>query len=68
MQSGKLNILQLYASTADKEDHKIEKFYKEVDIILKLIKKHVLGDMNVKIGKGKFKELVGEYELEKKTR
>ncbi|KAK4873205.1 hypothetical protein RN001_015234 [Aquatica leii] len=66
-QIGKANIIQLYAPTADKDDNELESFYREVDTLLKQVKKHelciVMGDMNAKIGKGRFEDVVGEYGL-----
>lgn len=62
-----LNIIQVYAPTADAADHEVNQFYKEVTDLLKLTKKHdiniVMGDFNAKIGKGSFEGIVGPYGL-----
>ncbi|XP_057667206.1 craniofacial development protein 2-like [Diorhabda carinulata] len=48
-----LNIIQLYASTADSNDQDIEEFYSDVKGLLKSTKKQevniVMGDLNAKI-------------------
>ncbi|XP_030758449.1 craniofacial development protein 2-like [Sitophilus oryzae] len=58
-----LNIIQVYAPTADSPDYDVERFYDEV----KLTKKHdvniIMGDFNAKIGRGKFEEIIGSYGL-----
>lgn len=62
-----INIIQVYAPTADGTNEDIEKFYKHIDEALKVTKKHeinvILGDFNAKIGKGRVKNIVGEHGL-----
>ncbi|XP_030760432.1 craniofacial development protein 2-like [Sitophilus oryzae] len=62
-----LNIIQVYAPTADSPDHDVERFYDEVKELLKLTKKHdvniIMSDFNAKVGKGKFEEIIGSYGL-----
>jgi len=62
-----LNIIQVYAPTADLPDHDGENFYDEVKELLKLTKKHdvniIMGDFNAKIGRGRVEGLVGSYGL-----
>lgn len=62
-----LNIIQVYAPTADSPEHEVEKFYDEVQELLRLTKKQdvniIMGDFNAKIGNGQFEEIVGPYGL-----
>lgn len=62
-----LNIVQVYAPTADSPDQEVEQFYSEIKELLKLTKKHdvnvIIGDFNAKIGKSKFEEIVGPHGL-----
>jgi len=62
-----LNIIQVYAPTADSPDQEVEQFYSEIKEMLKLTKKHdvnmIMGDFNAKVGKGKIEEIVGPYGL-----
>ena len=63
----KLNIIQVYAPTADKPEEIIEDFYNDVDGILRELDKQditiVMGDFNAKIGKRCSSDLVGPYGL-----
>ena len=62
-----LNIIQVYAPTADKEEPIIEEFYEQLNSLIKLTKSDeitiIIGDFNAKIGKGKEEDLVGAYGL-----
>ncbi|XP_072392530.1 uncharacterized protein [Diabrotica undecimpunctata] len=62
-----VNIIQVYAPTADKSDDILEEWYEDLQKLMKLTKKEdiniVLGDFNAKIGRGKFQNIVGEYGL-----
>ena len=54
--TGKINIIQVYAPTADKDKHEIREFYGQLDYILKVMKNSettiILGDFNAKVGEG----------------
>lgn len=62
-----VNILQVYAPTADKQDHEIESFYEQLTNTLKPRKKQditiILGDFNAKVGHGRMQNIVGEHGL-----
>lgn len=62
-----INIVQVYAPTADKSDSEIEKFYEDIDQITRSIKKQdlniYLGDFNAKLGEGRVLDIVGDYGL-----
>lgn len=62
-----LNIIQLYAPTADKDETTIEEFYEQLEQLVKLINKHeikiIMGDFNAKVGKGKVENTVGGFGL-----
>ncbi|XP_067130454.1 craniofacial development protein 2-like [Centruroides vittatus] len=62
-----LNLLQVYAPTADKDDQEIELFYDQLSNTLKPLKKHditvILGDFNAKVDQGKLQNIVGEHGL-----
>lgn len=68
---GKMNIIQVYAPTLDKEDTEIEAFYSQLDEILALLKPRditiIMGDFNAKIGQGEAGEWVGKYGLGKRN-
>ena len=62
-----LCILQTYAPTSDHPDEEVEEYYEEINRTLKTVKSDeiliVMGDMNAKVGKGKFDKIVGEHGL-----
>lgn len=62
-----INIIQIYAPTADKDEATIEEFYEQLEILMKMTKKHevtlVMGDFNAKVGKGKVDDVVGNFGL-----
>ena len=64
---GRMNILQVYAPTAEKNDDVIELFYSQINDMLKLTKEReitiIMGDFNANIGHGKVDDLVGEFGL-----
>lgn len=66
-----LNIIQVYAPTADAVDEEIEAFYDEVKDLLKFTRKHdinvIMGDFNAKLGSGKCGDLVGPFGLGKRN-
>lgn len=63
----KLNLVQVYATTADKCDNKVEQFHGLLTNTFKQLNKKdltvVLGDLNAKIGKAKTNHLVGNFGL-----
>lgn len=63
-----LNILQLYAPTAERSNKDVEEFYKQAEQLLSITKKHdiniIVGDMNAKVGRREVKGIVGKYGLE----
>lgn len=63
----KVNIIQIYAPTADKPDEEIELFYDNLQSVLSSTKTRdatiIIGDFNAKIGKGRCDKYVGEYGL-----
>ena len=63
----KINIIQVYAPTADKPESDIETFYEDLDNILKSIKTQdvtiIMGDFNAKVGDEKVEECTGGYGL-----
>ncbi|XP_048483641.1 craniofacial development protein 2-like [Plutella xylostella] len=62
-----INIVQVYAQTADKSDDTVETFYNEIKDVLQKLKTHecniVMGDFNAKIGEGSVADIVGGYGL-----
>lgn len=65
--SGRINIIQVYAPTADKGEHEIKEFYGQLDSILKVTNSSdstiILGDFNAKVGEGRVEECVGPCAL-----
>jgi len=62
-----LNIIQVYAPTADSTDVDLEIFYEELSRTYNKLKKNemtvIMGDFNAKIGKGKVGESIGPFGL-----
>lgn len=62
-----LNIIQVYAPTADKPLVEIEEFYGQVEILLQHTKKHdinlIMGDLNAKVGCISVPGVTGDYGL-----
>lgn len=62
-----INIIQVYAPTADKPEEEVENFYKQLDQVLKLTKPNeiniILGDLNAKVGKGRMGSVIGDWGL-----
>ncbi|XP_055388534.1 craniofacial development protein 2-like [Condylostylus longicornis] len=65
--SGIMNVIQIYAPTADSEDDVCEEFYADLEEVLALTKKDdttlIMGDFNAKVGKAKVLDIVGVYGL-----
>lgn len=61
----RLNIIRVYAPTADKPEEEVEDFYEEITRLLKLTKKEdiniVLGDLNAKVGSNRVADIVGPF-------
>ena len=62
-----INIIQVYAPTADSEEEEIENFYDSVDSVIRECKGHeiniVMGDFNAKVGHGCMERVVGPHGL-----
>ncbi|XP_042886502.1 craniofacial development protein 2-like [Penaeus japonicus] len=62
-----VNLIQVYAPTCDYTDEDIENFYESLTAAKKLCKQHeitlVMGDLNAKIGKGRYEDIVGNFGL-----
>lgn len=62
-----VNVVQVYAPTADSSDEEIESFYEDLIHVIKSIPKKdltiIMGDFNAKVGKGRVGEIVGPYGL-----
>lgn len=62
-----INLVQVYAPTSDSNDADIEKFYADLEELLKNNKRHevtiIMGDFNAKIGRGKVDNIVGKFGL-----
>ena len=62
-----MTIIQVYAPTTDAEEEEMERFYDqvqtEIDNICKQDALILLGDWNAKVGKGREREVVGQYGL-----
>ncbi|KAI5751342.1 hypothetical protein M8J77_006574 [Diaphorina citri] len=62
-----INIIQVYAPTADKSDEEIESFYEDIKKVLRTTKKHdvtmILGDFNAKVGDIEVDGVTGAFGL-----
>ncbi|XP_030757748.1 craniofacial development protein 2-like [Sitophilus oryzae] len=62
-----LNIIQVYAPTADKSDDEIANFYKELEVAWNHTKNHevtvIMGDFNAKVGQGEVEKCGGKFGL-----
>lgn len=65
------NIIQVYAPTSTSSEEEIENFYKDLNEALFLVKKAdntiVMGDFNVKVGKGQCQNIVCAFGLGNKN-
>ncbi|XP_039278804.1 craniofacial development protein 2-like [Nilaparvata lugens] len=65
--TGHLNIIQIYAPTADSEEVEVKEFYAELETIIASTKKSdvtiVMGDFNAKVGKDKVEAQTGGFGL-----
>lgn len=66
-----MNIIQVYAPTADKQDEEVEQFYDQITSLLSMTKRGevtiVLGDWNAKVGKEQHEHVVGKFGLGEKN-
>ncbi|XP_030765261.1 craniofacial development protein 2-like [Sitophilus oryzae] len=62
-----INLIQIYAPTADKQDEEAEELYGQIQEVLRSLKPHeitiILGDFNAKVGKGRVADVVGAFGL-----
>uniref|UniRef100_A0A8D8VHS4 Craniofacial development protein 2 n=2 Tax=Cacopsylla melanoneura TaxID=428564 RepID=A0A8D8VHS4_9HEMI len=62
-----INIVQVYAPTADKDDEEIFELYQSINEVLSKLKKEditvVMGDFNAKLGAGQTSEYIGPFGL-----
>lgn len=62
-----INLIQVYAPTADKPDEEIEQFYSQIKQILRSTKKHeaniIMGDFNSKVGAISTENITGRFGL-----
>ena len=62
-----MNIIQVYAPTADSDEEEIESFYDSIDKAMEQCKNHevniLMGDFNAKVGEGRSTNVVGPYGL-----
>lgn len=62
-----INLIQVYAPTADKDEHEIELFYEQVGEALSYTKKRdiniIMGDFNAKVGGVSTNKVVGRFGL-----
>lgn len=58
-----INILQIFAPTTGSNEEFREHFYTDLESLTKNVKKHkfiiVIGNLNAKIGKERFEDIVG---------
>jgi len=51
---GTINLIQVYAPTADKSDEEIENFYADIKTLIMTMKRHditmIIGHFNAKVG------------------
>ena len=61
----------IFTLTSDYSDEELEEYYEEVSKTLKTVKSDeiliVMGDMNAKVGQGKYEKIVGNYGLGKRN-
>ena len=61
-----INIIQVYAPTADSDDNLVEEYYDQLKDLMKSIKSNVtiiMGDFNAKVGNEMKEDIVGKFEL-----
>lgn len=62
-----INIIQVYAPTADRPEEELDEFYEMMEQAMRQCKPHeinlVMGDLNAKIGQGREGEVVGQFGL-----
>jgi len=62
-----LNVMQVYAPTSDSTEPELEQIYSDIKDLWRFTKNHevtlIMGYFNVKLGKGKFEDIVGPFRL-----
>ena len=62
-----INLIQVYAPTAQCQDEEIEKFYEDLESAKKQCKSQeiiiIMGDLNAKVGEGRAGKIVEDFEL-----
>ena len=62
-----LNVIQVYAPTAEADEDILEEFYDQINRAKKQCKPHeftvVMGDLNAKVGRGRVENIVGPFGL-----
>ena len=62
-----INIIEAYAPTSTSSEENLEDFYHDLDKAMSICKssemKIVMGDVNAKIGEGKYNQIVGPHRL-----
>ncbi len=60
-------LIQIYAPTTESTEEEVERFYEKLDAAMKQCKsqeiKIVMGDMNAKVGQGRYEDSVGSHGL-----
>ena len=66
-----ISIIQVYAPTNECKTEEIESFYEQLEVTMKQVKSNeiliIAGDMNAKIGQGKYADIVGNWRLGKRN-
>ncbi|XP_069363460.1 uncharacterized protein [Maniola hyperantus] len=61
------NLIQVYAPTADSTQDECEKFYDDLNLVMKRTKNHdiniIMGDFNAKVGEAPVHNIIGQYGL-----
>ena len=62
-----MNIIQVYAPTCASSEEELENFYDDLDKAMRQCRSQeinlVMGDLNAKVGKGQYQDIVGPYGL-----
>jgi len=62
-----MNIIQIYAPTGASSEEELDNFYDDLDKAMRQCCSQeinlVMGDLNAKVGKGQYQDIVGPYGL-----